>query len=330
MTSNIADLIAEATAKLATDITTATPAQIDVVNAALYRVEALAERSLAVAIDRVHRSTGERQVWMGRRQVWRTSTADAVAAARAIVADPAYTEIPRTGGAGESLARFDAATADLAAVTAAQAPMDAEWNRRGGWSRFFLVDGGHYHSSMHCSTCNRGAVRTSFGWNPEMSGMSESDALTELGRRAAILCTVCFPNAPVLPVAPRKTREQIAADKAAAADAARVADPKLIADVDGSTLRVDGAVLRTVRSAEIAAVDELWYAASGRHQGERNESYAADCERNAGKIVAALAHKAGVDPAVVLARLTAKALVKIKRDLGAEVAAAAAAHWAAK
>jgi len=64
------------------------------------------------------------------------------------------------------------------------------------WSRFFLVqnNGGHIHSSMSCSTCNKLGQLTDFGWLPELSGMTEADAVAAHG---AILCTVCYPSAPV-------------------------------------------------------------------------------------------------------------------------------------
>jgi len=63
-----------------------------------------------------------------------------------------------------------------------------------GWSRFFLVPGGHIHSSMYCSTCNKANQPTEFQWLPELSGLTEDDAVKDYG---AILCTVCYPNAPV-------------------------------------------------------------------------------------------------------------------------------------
>lgn len=63
-----------------------------------------------------------------------------------------------------------------------------------GWSRFYLVPGGHIHASMHCRTCNRGASMTVFEWLPELSGLSEADAVAEHG---AVLCSACFPSAPV-------------------------------------------------------------------------------------------------------------------------------------
>jgi hypothetical protein len=62
-----------------------------------------------------------------------------------------------------------------------------------GWSRFYYVTntGGHIHRSTGCSTCH---PTTRFAWLTDLSGLSEADAVEAHG---AILCTVCFPSAPV-------------------------------------------------------------------------------------------------------------------------------------
>lgn len=62
-----------------------------------------------------------------------------------------------------------------------------------GWSRFFLVtsSAGHVHSSTGCHTCR---ATTTYGWMPELSGQSEAEAVAKLG---AVLCSACFPSAPV-------------------------------------------------------------------------------------------------------------------------------------
>ena len=62
-----------------------------------------------------------------------------------------------------------------------------------GWSRFYLVtnSNGHIHSSMHCSTCY---WDTSFAWLTELSGLTEAEAVAEYGE---ILCSICYPSAPV-------------------------------------------------------------------------------------------------------------------------------------
>jgi hypothetical protein len=85
----------------------------------------------------------------------------------------------------------------IEAATAALAEAKAEYDRLcgqyTGWSRFFLVTNvnGHIHSGTNCSTCR---WDTSFAWLPELSGLTEADAVEEYGE---ILCSICFPSAPV-------------------------------------------------------------------------------------------------------------------------------------
>lgn len=90
----------------------------------------------------------------------------------------------------------DALSSDWFAIKAETTPYDDEFTRRGGWSRFFHVtnSNGHIHHSMHCSTC---FPTTRYAWLVEMSGQSEEEALQGLGKAGHVLCSVCFPNAPV-------------------------------------------------------------------------------------------------------------------------------------
>lgn len=93
-------------------------------------------------------------------------------------------------------AKIDACDAQADDLRARTLPYEAEFTRRGGWTRFFLVknNGGHVHSSMGCSTCNHNGRSTRFGWLPALSGQSEPEAVAAHG---AILCTTCYPSAPV-------------------------------------------------------------------------------------------------------------------------------------
>jgi hypothetical protein len=77
------------------------------------------------------------------------------------------------------------------------APYHAEFTRRGGWTRFYTVRGGHIHSSMNCQTCHRDGKVTDMGWTPQLSGRTEAEAMAELGPQAFALCTVCYPHAPL-------------------------------------------------------------------------------------------------------------------------------------
>jgi len=93
--------------------------------------------------------------------------------------------------ANEWIDRAREAYADLESARQAFAEADNQYE---GWSRFFLVPGGHIHSSMSCSSCNKNGSMTSFAWLPELSGLTEADAVAKHG---SVLCSVCFPTAPV-------------------------------------------------------------------------------------------------------------------------------------
>lgn len=80
----------------------------------------------------------------------------------------------------------------IAANEKACEPLNAEYETK-PWSRFFLVNnrGGHIHSTMACHSCR---ITTSFAWLPDMSGLTEKDAVEAYGPH---LCSKCFPSAPV-------------------------------------------------------------------------------------------------------------------------------------
>ena len=102
---------------------------------------------------------------------------------------------PHYASAAEHLAAEAADTvAQINALRAENEKLHEVYVLAGGWSRFFLVPGGHIHSSTYCPTCNRDGKITRFSWLPELSGQSEETAVAE---RGAILCTVCYPSAPV-------------------------------------------------------------------------------------------------------------------------------------
>lgn len=189
-----------------------------------------------------------------------------------------------------------------AAARAEARPYEAEFTRRGGWSRFFIVQntGGHVHSSMRCFTC---FTDTRFGWLPTLSGATEAEMVAEYGETA---CTVCFPSAPTMRgfgdgtsalarySAAERAERQADKDRKAAEKAA-----KAITDIDGSPLR-DGSgwVLRT----KVAARNEL-----AREAGNV-VYYGASPERQAtiARLSAAL-EAAGIATAEVIERATRKA-----------------------
>lgn len=90
------------------------------------------------------------------------------------------------------------------------AKIDAEFSRRDGWNRYFLVVSsiGHVHIDRSCSSCHAG--RTEFAWLPGASGQDGAGLIAMFGAK---VCSICFPEAPI--------EELLAAEKAAKAAAAK-------------------------------------------------------------------------------------------------------------
>lgn len=116
------------------------------------------------------------------------------------------------------------------------------------WTRFFLVrnNNGHIHRTMTCHTC---FDDTNFGWLPQLGGLTDADAVADQGE---ILCTICFPDAPVAWTngVAKKTLEEKAARAAAKAEreAKKIAKALL---PDGTTIKVGGERLATLAAAKM-------------------------------------------------------------------------------
>jgi hypothetical protein len=131
-----------------------------------------------------------------------------------------------------------------------------------GWSRFWLVQavGGHIHRTRACSTC---FATTKFALLTSLSGMTEAEAVAEHG---AILCTVCFPTAPVewtggeakAVIAAREEREAAKAERAAKKEAKRLIPGSDEGFVVGAT-PLSHRRLVTSHSAKAWLTDEFLY-----------------------------------------------------------------------
>lgn len=195
------------------------------------------------------------------------------------------------------------------------APIEDEFDARGGWTRFYLVvssTGGHVHRNMSCSTCY---PRTQYIWLTEESGKSEDEIVERAGDGA---CTVCYPSAPVADrnnprpnpfedpavKAARAVRE---AEKAAR-DAERTA--KGITTPSGEpVLSAEGYVLKTERAAEVECLRVL--GDMGWYKDHPSDEKWLD---TAARIQIALAHKRGVTPEDVSATWVKKLAAKARRD----------------
>lgn len=119
-------------------------------------------------------------------------------------------------------------------------PREEEWQRRGCWTRYYMVDNtdGHVHKDQNCSTC---FVDTRYAWLVEQSGM-EAEELVRLAGETA--CTVCFPWAPVNVLkqrtrleAPERKAARLERERAKAEREAKKA-AKAITSPDGTPLKV--------------------------------------------------------------------------------------------
>lgn len=96
--------------------------------------------------------------------------------------------------------------------------LNAEFERRGGWSRYLIChsDNGHYHKHG-CHTLWRGARPSSVSWVANLSGLDDNGVVEAVGFKA---CSQpeCFPEAPLSPAWARSEKEA-KADRDARRDA---------------------------------------------------------------------------------------------------------------
>ncbi|WP_280404767.1 hypothetical protein [Nocardia brasiliensis] len=123
------------------------------------------------------------------KQKWSMDFDDALVRVRAIAAEA--TADSHADKAKLALTILNDAAALVNTTAEAVEEHDKIWENHGRWSRFFLVPDGHIHSSRSCRSL---WPRTLLSWLPELSGESEADAVKAHG---ALLCTFCFPSAPV-------------------------------------------------------------------------------------------------------------------------------------
>lgn len=84
-------------------------------------------------------------------------------------------------------AGLEAAEARLASLAATMTPLEAEFDRRGGWERYYTTPNkanAHVHRRTDCTTCREG---TRFLWLPEFAAAPPS-----VVRRQVDPCSTCF------------------------------------------------------------------------------------------------------------------------------------------
>lgn len=225
------------TSTTAKPLTEQTPVEIDTVLSDLYDEGLRLAYTAMQAADMVmHYSSAERQFGRGRGD-WNMPFAEALAELR----DGSNLQPWDREGAERAVLRYVVADQAVQANKGVQAPLHAEFHRRGGWQRVYIVKNadGHAHRGMDCSTCNRGRDRTAFFWMPTYSGLTEAEIVADAGWRA---CTVCYPSAPVgdEKSLPTKMFTQDDTDRAAAKTARDQAKADRLAAKIAKGLTADG------------------------------------------------------------------------------------------
>ncbi|MFD9735702.1 hypothetical protein [Umezawaea sp. NPDC059074] len=199
----------------------------------------------------------------------------------------------------------------VVALEAASGRLEAEFDRRDGWTRAWLVPnaGGHVHWTPDCHTC---FSTTKFAWLTQYSGHEEAEIVDAAGESA---CTACYPNAPV-ETSNRpsriKTPEQLERESQRAARVeARAA--KAIKMPDGSPLcTAQHGLIKTELTARREYAESLSYARClAAKNAMRHEESIFDYRRDAEIILVALAAKNG----------------RTVEDMRAEMDAAVEARW---
>lgn len=298
------------------NLATATPIEIDARLADLYGQATRLRGDIRMAADTIFSTTDMRRAddkprYRDNRTV---GTLD-----EAIAKIPSLTGYSKSTGE-RALVRLTEAREALAANRAEQAPLHAEFTRRGGWTRAFLVlnTGGHVHSSMDCDTCYQprivnGEMRpgTEFGWLPQESGKTEAEIVEGAGSDA---CTRCFPSAPVDVLRRKRTTFHATEVEAAAAKAAKAAEKA--AKAAAKQVKADADDLRT--TVVLTAADSGWDYRNGISTIRKARSFLTDGESwnwdhpyynatDRDNVAAALAARQGTDVATEIAAAAKRA-----------------------
>lgn len=152
---------------------------------------AKAERNLGWAQDSLRRLVDRETGW-GRARAWGKTYAQALAEVTELAADTSEDNRWKARRAQEELNDLAEAQAALAAAEEAEATQAALWTAHGMWPRYSIVPGGHIHTNGRA--CHTLRPTTDVRWAHPVSGDTVADAIEVYGD---VLCTHCFPEAPV-------------------------------------------------------------------------------------------------------------------------------------
>jgi hypothetical protein len=231
--------------------------------AALYAQAGRLQDALDHHRDRMHQMVGDRKSWVGRQQYWKMTAAQVLDQLRALVAE-GDTFSPRHGlKPSEAISREGEKMSAVAAVVLQIEELENTY-RKSPWPRYILClsHDGHVHSYHGCSTLR---PTSRLEWHPELSGMTEAEAVAELDEA---LCSVCFRSAPVAlredyvsrrSQADKAEREAAAVARMAARAAKTLTTAEQFRARNGETVRTVDHLKRLVRGAVEQRVELEWW-----------------------------------------------------------------------
>lgn len=217
-------------------LTEMAPPQVDELFAAVYEKFEQLRHEMHNLRQKLHVAVGD------KKKPYKTSWGMSYAEVEKL-ADAASPDSP----AGQVRSRMQDITKEQQRLTdGVWVKLNVEFDRRGQWSRIYLVTGGHAHNTSECSTCHNGEFRTQMQWMIEWSGRSQAEMIAAIADRA---CTICYPDAPVnrgkkvaksvlLTDEERDLEAERAERTAAKAKRAAAKAEKAITDEDGGPLKV--------------------------------------------------------------------------------------------
>jgi hypothetical protein len=158
-----------------------------------------AQDKLHSAVERLHRSVGDKRINKYTRQErWALYLSEAIAEARRQADDTPLDHAIHDYSPVNALRAYELAADEVRELREEIEGREQVW-REHGWSRYILClsASGHIHNYTGCHTLQ---PTTALQWHPEFSGLSEEEAINGTDGHEGlgpILCTHCYPSAPV-------------------------------------------------------------------------------------------------------------------------------------
>lgn len=181
-----------ALAELPHHLADATPAQVDEAIRTIELDQVRQGEQIRRAILRLHEGVGHDRRRIGRDDYrWFDADGNEMDDQDAITAalngaGPDYGATARA----EGMAQRDAARHALAEMRDMLAALHGEFDRRGGWTRYYRVNNsnGHVHTDTACRTT---FATTQWQWPTQLSGATHAEVVEAAGE---LTCLVCFPD----------------------------------------------------------------------------------------------------------------------------------------